>query len=135
MKYLKKMNEHDKVNKVIMNCFIHKYSMSHDPKWEESVKILKKLKLELPTSVEISGSHHHGLGFQALLDTNLEESIELSEKVLKLFPEEPLIVLSEVEVVMKHVQIGEWQDEDLIEPGRYFDRLVRIGKRGLFIYR
>lgn len=34
---------------------------------------------------------------------------------------------------MKEMPIGYYFDKSLWEPGRYFDKLVRDGKRGLFI--
>ncbi len=124
MKHLKKFER-----KTIMNLFICYYESPH---WKESVEILNSL--ELPTSVEISKGHHRGLASQVLLDTNLEESKKIAEDVLKKFPEEPLIVISEINVIMKKMPIGHYYDDDLVEPGRYFDVLVKEGKRGLFIH-
>ena len=34
---------------------------------------------------------------------------------------------------MKDQPIGWWQDNDLVEPGRYFDKLVSEGKSGVFM--
>ena len=45
--------------------------------------------------------------------------------IIKKFPETPLIVISEVMVEMKPISIGEWQDDGLVLPGRYFDKLVK----------
>lgn len=123
-------NSGDLVKKTIMNIFICEYDY---PLWEECVSIFKSLIL--PTSVKISGAHHRGLAFQILLDINLEETIELSNKIINKFPQEPLIVISEVRVKMKNSPIGLYQDGDLVGPGRYFDQLVKGGKTGLFIFR
>jgi hypothetical protein len=35
---------------------------------------------------------------------------------------------------IKDSPIGHWQDDDLVQPGRYFDRLVSEGKTGLVIH-
>ena len=35
---------------------------------------------------------------------------------------------------MKKIPIGHYYDDDLVEPGRYFDRLVIGRKSGIFIY-
>lgn len=122
-------NSGELVKKTIMNIFICEYSY---PLWEECVSIFKSLSF--PTSVQISGAHHRGLAFQILLDTNLEESIELANNIINKFPKEPLIVISEVMVKMKDSPIGWYQDNDLVGPGRYFDQLVKVGKTGLFIF-
>lgn len=122
-------NSGELVKKTIMNIFICEYS---HPLWEECVSIFKSLSF--PTSVQISGAHHRGLAFQILLDINLEESIELANNIINKFPKEPLIVISEVKVKMKDSPIGEYQDNDLVGPGRYFDQLVKEGKTGLFIF-
>jgi hypothetical protein len=122
-------NKNDLVKKTIMNIFICKYD---SPFWAESISIFKYLNL--PTLVQISGAVHVGLGYQILLDTSLEDSKILADNIIKKFPETPLIVISEVMVEMKSAPIGEWQDDDLVETGRYFDRLVREGVRGLFIF-
>jgi hypothetical protein len=124
MKHLKKFQR-----KTIMNLFICFYE---SPNWVQSVEILNSLKL--PTSIEISKGHHRGLAFQVLLDTNLEDSKNIAEEISKKFPEQPLIVLSEVDVIMKKMPIGHYYDDDLVEPGRYFDKLVSQNQRGIFIY-
>ena len=124
MKHLKKFRR-----KTIMNLFICFYE---SPYWSQSVDILNSL--ELPTSIEISKGHHRGLAVQVLLDTNLEDSKKIAQDILKKFPEEPLIVLSEIDVIMKKIPIGHYYDDDLVEPGRYFDRLVIGRKSGIFIY-
>jgi hypothetical protein len=116
--------------KVIMNMFICEYS---SPYWIQSVEILRTI--DFPTSVRTSGAGHKGLGKQVLLDINLEESKQFAEKLLTMFPETPLIVLAEVDIRMEdHEHIGYWYQDCLVEPGRWFDELVRKGKRGLFIH-
>lgn len=122
-------NSGELAKKTIMNIFICEYS---HPLWEECVSIFKSLSF--PTSVQISGAHHRGLAFQILLDTNLEESIELANNIINKFPQDPLIVISDVRVKMKESPIGEYQDNDLVEPGRYFDQLVKEGRTGIFIF-
>lgn len=130
MIHLKTFNENSKFQrKTIMNLFICEYE---SPNWNESIKIFNSL--QLPTSVEISKGHHIGLAFQILLDTNIEQSEKLAKEILIKFPELPLIVISEVDIEMKEMPIGYYFDKSLWEPGRYFDKLVRDGKRGLFIY-
>ena len=115
--------------KTIMNMFICEYG---SPLWEECVSIFRSI--DFPSSVPISGAHHRGLAFQILLDTGLEESVELAREIACRFPQEPCIVLSEAFVKMKDCPIGEYQDRDLVAPGRHFDRLVREGKTGIFIF-
>jgi hypothetical protein len=124
MKHLKKFER-----KTIMNLFICFYE---SPYWEKSIEILRSL--QLPTSIEVSKGHHRGLAVQVLLDTNLEDSKRIAEDVFKKFPEEPIIVLSEINVIMKKIPIGHYYDDDLVEPGRYFDQLVSQRKSGIFIY-
>jgi len=70
-----------------------------------------------------------------LLDTNIEESASFCKSLLdKFLPEIPLIVIAEVNVKIKNGPIGEWYDDDLVQPGRYFDKLVMQDKKGLFIH-
>ena len=117
------------IKKTIMNIFICKYD---SPFWEECSSIFRSLNL--PTRVKISGAHHSGLAYQILLDTDLENSIELSNDIINKFPIEPLIVISEVLVKMKDKPIGWWQDDDLINPGRYFNKLIEEDQTGVFIF-
>lgn len=129
MKYLKLFeSESDVVKKTIMNIFLCNYKSDF---WEESISIFKSLNL--PTSVKISNGSHRGLAYQILLDVNIEEAKILANQIIKNFPETPLIVISEVMVKMKNTPIGEWQDDSLVEPGRYFDKLVREEKTGVFV--
>ncbi len=124
--------------KVIMNMFICRREFpietsNMNPNWVKCVEILRTIKF--PTSFGISGASSRGLGVQALLDTNIEESASFCRGLLdKFLPEVPLIVLSEVNVKIKNSPIGEWQDDDLVQPGRYFDKLVSEGKTGLVIF-
>ena len=46
----------------------------------------------------------------------------------------PLIVISEVNVQIKDSPIGHWFDDDLVQPGRYFDKLVSEEVTGLVIH-
>jgi hypothetical protein len=114
--------------KTIMNMFI---CYHESPNWYECVDIVNTIKF--PTSVEISPAHHRGLGIQVLLDTNLEDSKKFCESIIDMFPEKPLIVLSEVNVVIKDEPIGWYNDKDLTNPGRYFDKLVRENKKGIYV--
>lgn len=131
------LNEGKMEKKVIMNMFIcrREYpigTLNPNPNWAKCVDILHSI--EFPTSFEISGAHHRGLAVQVLLDTNLEESASFCRELLdKFLPEVPLIVISEVNVEIKNSPIGEWYDDDLVQPGRYFDKLVSEGKTGLII--
>jgi hypothetical protein len=124
--------------KVIMNMFICRRespigSSNTNPNWSKCVEVLHSIKF--PTSFGVSGASSRGLGVQALLDTNLEESASFCKGLLdKFLPEIPLIVISEVNVQIKNTPIGEWQDDDLVQPGRYFDKLVNEGKSGLVIH-
>lgn len=127
MKYLK-LFESDMVKKTIMNIFLCNYKSDF---WEESISIFKSLNF--PTTVEISKGSHRGLSYQILLDVNLEEAKILADDIINKFPETPLIVISEVIVEMKNSPIGHWQDDSLVKPGRYFDKLVREQKTGFFV--
>jgi hypothetical protein len=117
--------------KTIMNIFLCDHRTPLDI-WEQSIKIFKSF--DLPTSAGISPGHHRGLAYQVLLDSDIKESQDLCDELISKFQQEPLIVLGKVNVKIKPEPIGEWQDDDLVGPGRYFDRLVREGKRGIFIY-
>ena len=129
MKYLKLFEDVGMVKKTIMNIFLCNYKSDF---WEESISIFKSL--ELPTSVQISSGSHKGLAFQVLLDINLEDAKKLANDIIQKFTETPLIVISEVMVKMKTTPIGQWQDDDLVEPGRYFDKLLKTGETGIFVY-
>lgn len=117
-------------DKVIFNMFICHYK---SPNWEQSVEILKSI--QFPTSVETSKGHHSGLAIQVLLDLDLKSAEDFANEVISKFPETPLIVIAEVNVIMKKQPIGYYFDKDLWEPGRYFDKLVREGKTGLVVYK
>lgn len=129
LKYLKLFEDVDMVKKTIMNIFLCNYKSDS---WEKSISIFKSL--ELPTSVQISSGSHKGLAYQILLDLNLEDAKILANDIIEKFPETPLVVISEVMVKMKTTPIGQWQDDDLVEPGRYFDKLLRSGETGIFVY-
>jgi hypothetical protein len=125
----KNFNESYMDKRTIMNIFLCGYT---SPNWEESIRIFKSIKF--PTSIQISGSDHRGLGYQVLLDLNIVDSKNFVESIYNLFPEEPLIVISEVNVILnKDTHIGEHQDHDLVKPGRYFSNLVKNGKSGIFV--
>ena len=121
-------SENNLVRKTIMNLFICEYQ---SPFWKESISIFESLNF--PTSVEISGASHRGLAFQILLDISLDEAKIFAENIIDSFPQTPLIVISEVMVNMKPSPIGHWNDDDLVKPGRYFDKLISKGKKGLFV--
>lgn len=133
-----KVFKEDKLeSKVIMNMFIcRRESINTDnpnPNWVKCVETLKSI--EFPTSIKTSAAHHRGLAIQVLLDTNLEDSVSFCKELLdKFLPEIPLIVIAEVNVKIKDTPIGHWYDDDLVQPGRYFDKLVSEGKNGLVIY-
>ena len=128
-KRIEAFRDFEATKKTIMNMFICEYG---SPLWEECVSIFRSI--DFPSSAPISGAHHRGLAFQILLDTGLEESAELAREISSRFPQEPCIVLSEAFVKMKGCPIGEYQDESLVGPGRHFERLVREGKTGIFIF-
>jgi hypothetical protein len=132
------VNEGKMEKKVIMNMFICRHespigTSNTNPNWSKCVEVLHSIKF--PTSVEISGSSSRGLGVQALLDTNIEDSASFCRGLLdKFLPEVPLIVISEVNLQIKDSPIGHWQDDVLVQPGRYFDKLVSEGVTGLVIH-
>lgn len=118
-----------KESKIILNLYICGYE---SPNWKENVEILNSINF--PTSIPTSKGHHRGLAIQVLLDLNIEEAEDYANSLLTMFKTEPTIVIAEVEVNMKNSPIGYYFDQDLWEPGRYFDKLVRQGKKGLYIY-
>lgn len=123
------ITEENNVRKTIMYMIICKQG---SPNWSDCVENLRNIKF--PTSVETSVAHHRHLSLQVLLDTDIEESTSFCEGLLnKFLPENPLILISEVNVKIKNTPIGLWQDSDLVYPGRYFDELVNKEKKGLFI--
>jgi hypothetical protein len=119
----------ERLDKVIFNMFICNYE---SPNWKENVEILKSINF--PTSIETSKGHHRGLAIQILLDLDLTSAKKFAEDVKSKFQDDVLIVLAEVNVQMKKQPIGYYFDKSLWEPGRYFDRLVRQDKAGIFIY-
>ncbi len=118
-----------KESKVILNMYICDYQ---SPNWLDNIKILNSVKF--PTSIPTSKGHHRGLAIQVLLDLNLEEAQNFATDLLTTFKDEPTIVIAEVEVKMKNSPIGYYFDQDLWEPGRYFDKLISQGKKGLYIH-
>ena len=118
-----------KESKVILNLYICGRESSN---WKENVEILNSI--EFPTSIPTSGGHHRGLAIQVLLDLNIEEAEEFATVLLTTFKDDPTIVIAEVEVKMKNSPIGYYFDQDLWEPGRYFDKLISQGKKGLYIH-
>jgi hypothetical protein len=129
---IKKFSEY--APKVIMNIFVCRYTSS-DSYWKECVVKLREVISKLPHTVQHSSGNPFGLGAQILLDSDIEESIKISEEILDFFPNKPLIVLSEVNVEVKdlNIPIGEYQDNDLVEPGRKFDLLISENKSGIFV--
>ena len=116
-------------NKVIFNMFICDYE---SPNWKENVEILKSIDFQ--TSIEKSKGYHKGLAIQVLLDMDIQSAKEFSDEISNMFLDKPLIVIAEVNVIMKKQPIGYYFDKDLWEPGRYFDKLIESGERGVFIY-
>jgi hypothetical protein len=132
------VNEGKMDKRVIMNMFICRRefpigTLNMNPNCIKCVEILRTIKFQ--TSVEISWASSRGLGVQALLDTNIEDSASFCRGLLdKFLPEVPLIVISEVNLQIKDSPIGHWQDDDLVQPGRYFDKLVSERVTGLLIH-
>ncbi len=118
-----------KQSKVILNLYICGYE---SPNWKENVEILSSIKF--PTSIPTSKGHHNGLAIQVLLDLNIEEAEEFATVLLTTFKDDPTIVIAEVEVNMKNSPIGYYFDQDLWDPGRYFDNLIKKSKKGLYIH-
>jgi len=118
-----------KESKIILNMYICDYK---SPNWIENVETLNSIKF--PTSIPTSKGHHRGLAIQVLLDLNLHEAKNFATNLLTSFKDEPTIVIAQVEVKMKNSPIGYYFDQDLWEPGRYFDKLVTQGKTGLYIH-
>ena len=118
-----------KQSKVILNLYICGYE---SPNWKENVEILKSI--DFPTSIEKSKGYHKGLSIQVLLDMDIQSAKEFSDEILNMFLDKPLIVIAEVNVIMKKQPIGYYFDKDLWEPGRYFDKLIEKGERGVFIH-
>jgi hypothetical protein len=58
---------------------------------------------------------------------------EFSDEIVNMFLDKPLIVIAEVNVIMKKQPIGYYFDKDLWEPGRYFDKLIESGEGGVFM--
>lgn len=111
-----------------MNIFLCRYNSTS---WKYSLFTFHSLKF--PTSVSISSGSNFGLGFQILLDTNLQDSINISKNIINKFSEKPCIVISKVVVNVKNKPIGEYNDHSLIKSGRYFGKLVSEGYKGIFV--
>lgn len=116
--------------KVILNMLICERT---SPYWEQCVNIMHIISF--PTSIETSTGHQMGLGLQVLLDyDNINEANTFAKSLLDIFPTIPLILISEVNVKIKNIPIGMYQDDSLVNPGRTFDKLVKEHKTGLYIY-
>jgi hypothetical protein len=102
--------------------------------WEQCINILHDIKFQ--TSIDTSTGHHRGLAIQVLLDyETIEDTKELTNQLLNIFPVTPLIVIGEIDIIFKNIPIGQYQDDSLVEIGRHFDHLVKTRKKGLIEYK
>ena len=100
-------------------------------KWRNYVNIFRNLDIDW--WVEPNGSHHRGLVYQSILNTDdLEEGKKISNYIKDQFDEPVLICLSKG-MVSDSKPVGESQDKDWVKIGRVFDKMVSENKRGIYV--
>jgi len=114
---------------VLLNLFVCDYN---DPEWINKVTQLNNIIKELPNIVTPSKGHYKGLALQTILGVSLDDAKEIANNILEKL-DSSLVVLSEIEFIHKNIPIGHYQDDSLVKPGRYFDKLVKNDKKGLYI--
>lgn len=127
---IKKFENFNNIKKgILLNIFVSDYN---DPKWADRTNILKKILEELPNIVQPSMGHSKGLALQTILGVDIKEAKLLAESILKKL-DGSLIVLSEIEFENKNIPVGHMQDEGFIKQGRYFDKLAKENRKGIYI--
>jgi len=132
--YLKKYENWVQAEKVIFNIFLcyHESYPENIEKWNDYIQKFKKLDVDW--WVKPQPGHHSGLAYQSILNTSdIDEAKEISEKILDVFSDDALIVLSKGEV-RNFEPVGQNFDKAFWGCGRYFDKLVREKKKGIYIY-
>lgn len=119
------------IYKTLMNLYICDRGVNNDI-WIKSTEIINNFNF--PIWINPSFGHWKGYGMQIVLDANLKESIEISKNLINKLPITPLIVLYPINLNKSELPIGEYYDNQLIKPGRYFDKLIKENKKGIFIY-
>jgi hypothetical protein len=130
MIYIKEFKNLNNKKGVLLNAFLTDY---YDAEWEYKVNKLKKIINNLPNMVSPSIGHYKGLGFQTILDTDMKNAKTLAENISENF-KESTIVLSEIEFDYKeNIPVGHYQDSSFVKPGRFFDKLIKDKKIGIYI--
>lgn len=131
MKYIKTYENLKYEEKVIFNIFLCYHDEENIEKWMDCLQKFKNLNINW--WVEPNVGHHSGLAYQSILDvSNIKEAEEISKDILKIFNDDALIVISK-QLVHNEEPVGRNHEIAFHECGRYFDKLIRQRKKGLFI--
>ena len=102
-----------------------------DPRFNDFVGRFNDLDINF--WVEPSKGHHNGFAIQSILDTHsLKRAKQTAKELYETFDDDIVIVLSKQRVSNKE-PIGSNNEDVFTEPGRYFDKLVRQNKKGVYI--
>jgi len=116
------------MKKYLINLFIGFYE---NDDWNKRIKIFKSLDInwyQYPTV-----GHSLGFAVQGILDTdNKEEALNICNYINEKLGE-TIIVLSLIDMRGITFPIGQCNDIELVEPGRFFDKKIKEGEFGIFI--
>lgn len=118
--------------KIIINIFLCYYNESQkDNKWATYLKRFKDLKVDW--WVQPHAGNIFGLAYQSILNTNdMDDANSIAKYIFNEFDEDILIVLSK-QCVRNYEPVGLNNDEGFTECGRFFDKLVKGRKKGIFV--
>ncbi len=102
-----------------------------DPKFKEFVDKFENMDIDF--WVKPGKGHHMGFAIQSILNTHSKKrAMDTVEKIYNEFDRDILIVISKQKVTNKE-PIGMNQEDVFTEVGRYFDKLVKNNKKGIYL--
>jgi hypothetical protein len=117
--------------KVIFNIFLCPYA-TNNKKWVDYIEIFKNLNVDW--WVKPNAGNPLGLAYQSILNTDdINEAIKISNYIFEKFDNDVLIVISK-NFVRNFEPVGMNNEDAFIGCGRYFDKLVKNNKKGIFVY-
>lgn len=103
-----------------------------DDRFRGYVGRFKRIRKNIDFWVEPNASVSGGFGIQSILNTNnKEEANRIANLLYNTFDNDILIVLSR-QNVSNFEPVGQNNDEVFVKPGRYFDGLIKSGKKGIY---
>jgi len=102
-----------------------------DPRFDEYVNRFNNLNIDF--WVKPGKGHHNGFTIQSILNTNnLNQAKQITNQIYETFDEDILIVISK-QSVSNTEPIGTNNEKVFTKPGRYFDKLIRKNKKGIYL--